>query len=59
MGKSRVKTAKKKAARAGVSEKIRKLIKEGVPQKKAVATALSMKRAGRLGPKASRRGGSS
>jgi hypothetical protein len=37
--------AKKKDA---VGKKISKLVKEGVPQKQAVAEALSMKRAGRL-----------
>jgi hypothetical protein len=35
-----------------VSAKISKLVKkEGMPQKRAVATALNMSRAGRLGPK--------
>jgi hypothetical protein len=34
-----------------VSAKIRRLMKEGMPQEQAVATALSMERAGRLGPK--------
>jgi len=31
-----------------VSKKIRHMVREGKPQKQAVATALSMKRAGRL-----------
>ncbi|MGH8897515.1 MAG: hypothetical protein ACRDZ4_10925 [Egibacteraceae bacterium] len=35
----------------GVSKKIGHLVREGKPQKQAVAIALSMKRAGRLGPK--------
>lgn len=38
-------------ARSRVSAKIRKLMHEGKPQKQAVAMALSMERAGRLGPK--------
>lgn len=33
-----------------VDRKIEKLRAEGVPQKRAIATALSMKRAGRLTP---------
>ena len=32
------------------SKKISHLVREGTPQDQAVATALSMKRAGRLGP---------
>lgn len=40
-----------KAARAAVSAKIGKLVGEGKPHKQAVATALSMARAGRLGSK--------
>jgi hypothetical protein len=35
----------------GVSAKISKLRGEGKSQKQAVATALAMKRAGRLGPR--------
>lgn len=35
-------------ARTAVGKKISKLMHEGEPQKKAVAMALSMKRAGRL-----------
>lgn len=42
--------SRKKKARTPESKKIGKLVREGVPQKQAVATALSMKRAGRLGP---------
>lgn len=38
-------------ARAQVSAKIRKLRREGKPQKQAVATALNMQRRGRLGPR--------
>lgn len=34
-----------------VSAKISKLVHEGKPQKQAVATALRMQRAGRLGPR--------
>lgn len=34
-----------------VSAKVSKLMHEGKPQKQAVATALSMQRAGRLGPR--------
>lgn len=34
-----------------VSAKIRVLRREGVPEKQAVAEALSMRRAGRLGPR--------
>jgi hypothetical protein len=41
---------KKKQKRDKVSSKISLLRHEGVPQDQAVATALSMKRAGRLGP---------
>ena len=33
-----------------VSKKIGKLVKEGVPQKQAVATAISMGKAGRITP---------
>ncbi len=40
--------ARKKARKSAESKKISKLVREGVPQDKAVATALSMKRAGRL-----------
>lgn len=40
-----------KAARSAVSAKISKLVGEGKPHKQAVATALSMARAGRLGSK--------
>ena len=39
----------KKSSR--VSKKISHLRKEGVPEKQAVAEALSMERKGRLGPK--------
>jgi hypothetical protein len=35
---------------ARVSKKISKLVHEGTPQKQAVATALSMQRAGRITP---------
>lgn len=38
-------------ARTPVSYKIRKLVHEGYPQKQAVAIALSLERAGRLGPR--------
>lgn len=41
---------KTRKARPAESAKISKLVREGVPQKQAVATALSMKRAGRLTP---------
>lgn len=34
--------------KTAVSKKISKLVREGTPQKQAVAEALSMKRAGRL-----------
>ena len=34
-----------------VSYKIEKLMKEGYPQKQAVAIALSLKKEGRLGPR--------
>lgn len=37
-----------KAANKAVSKKIGVLVREGKPQKQAVAMALSMKRAGRL-----------
>ncbi len=40
-----------KAKRGRVSAKIRKLRAEGVPQKQAVAMALNMARARRLGPR--------
>lgn len=48
-----VKNPKKilKAHRQRISMKIKKLMKEGMKQKQAVATALSMQRAGRLGPR--------
>jgi len=42
---------KSPAARKAVSEKIRKLMREGVPQKAAIAQSLAMWRAGRLGPR--------
>lgn len=38
-------------ARNRVSKKIRKLRAEGTPQRQSVATALSMQRAERLGPR--------
>ena len=38
-------------SRQGVSAKIRKLRAEGVKPKQAIAEALNMKRAGRLGPR--------
>lgn len=40
--------AHKKQMRSAVSKKISKLVHEGKPQKQAVATALAMKRRGRL-----------
>lgn len=43
------KPASKGAGQKRVSEKIPVLKKEGMPQKQAVATALSMERSGRLG----------
>lgn len=48
-----VKNPKKilKAHKQRISLKIKKLMKEGMKQKQAVATALSMQRAGRLGPR--------
>jgi hypothetical protein len=50
MAKSRVKKAAEK--RAATSKKISKLVREEkMPLKQAVATALSMSKAGRLGPK--------
>lgn len=39
-----------KAGQSRVSKKIRHLVKEGTPQKQAVATALSMERADRITP---------
>ena len=39
---------RKRKGRSAESAKISKLVREGVPQKQAVAEALSMKRAGRL-----------
>lgn len=42
---------RKRKTRGAVSRKISALRREGVPQQQAVATALSMKRARRLGPK--------
>lgn len=41
---------RKGGSQSRVSAKISKLVHEGVPQKQAVAEALSMERAGRLGP---------
>lgn len=38
------------AKKASVSKKTATLVHEGVPQQQAVAEALAMKRAGRLGP---------
>ncbi len=49
MPKDRGKASKEGQKR--VSAKISHLREEGVPEKKAVATALNMERAGRLGPK--------
>ena len=46
--------SKKKVSKAGqqrVSAKISHLMQEGIPQKRAVATALNMERKHRLGPK--------
>ncbi len=40
-----------KSKNKAVSDKIRKLGKEGYKQKQAVAIALNMKREGKLGPK--------
>ncbi len=40
-----------RSQRARVSGKIETLVAEGTPQKKAVAMALNMARAGRLGPR--------
>lgn len=37
--------------KSAVGKKIGKLRKEGVPQKQAVATALNMKKKGKLGPR--------
>ncbi len=49
--KRAVVSGKRKRLRNGrVGAKIRKLRREGVPQDQAVATALSMRRSGRLGP---------
>lgn len=42
---------RKRKARGPVSRKISKLRHEGVPHQQAIATAMSMKRARRLGPK--------
>ena len=41
---------KKQSNGKAVSSKVSKLIKEGYPQKQAVAIALSMERSGRLSP---------
>ena len=41
---------KKRKKRPPESKKISKLRHEGVPQQQAIATAMSMKRAGRLTP---------
>jgi hypothetical protein len=46
----RKKKAKRNPGDGAVSKKIGHLVREGKPQKQAVATALSMKRAGRLTP---------
>lgn len=40
--------SRRKAKKSAESKKISKLVREGEPQDKAVAMALSMKRAGRL-----------
>lgn len=49
-GHPMTKTDAHKAMHGGVSKKIAHLRHEGVPQKQAVAEALSMERAGRLTP---------
>lgn len=46
-----------KNERAAVGAKIRKLKSEGINPDEAVATAMSMFRAGRLGPRGGYRGG--
>lgn len=49
---SRSRSSPSKAGRSRVGTKISQLVKkEKVPQRQAVATALSMQRAGRLGPR--------
>lgn len=47
----RVSKGVQRAQRSQISSKISKLRHEGKPQEQAVATALSMARAGRLGPR--------
>lgn len=42
--------SRRKAKKSAESKKISKLVREGVPQKQAVAESLSMSRAGRLAP---------
>lgn len=57
LARKRVSKAVQRAQRGRISAKISKLRGEGEPQKKAVAMALHMAEAGRLGPRGGYRRG--